>query len=115
MRISVWSSDVCSSDLFRSVLIDPYTGKVRGQKSSFGLASFLRIFHKQLYIVPVDLLVHGTWIVGALGVALLSSALAGLLSMRRWWRALVTLRRGDRKSTRLHSSHYCADRMPSSA
>lgn len=76
------------------VLIDPYTGALQGHKSGFNLESFFRIFHKQLYIVPSTHRMHGTLIVGALSILLLAGAITGLLSIKRWWRAFLTLRRG---------------------
>jgi len=81
----------------RLVLIDPYSGKLLAQKSSFNLESFFRIFHKQLYVVPTIFGFHGTLIVGAFAVALLLGAITGLISIKRWWRALYTLRFGRSK------------------
>lgn len=78
----------------RTVPYDPNSGEVRAARGSFGLASFLRIFHKQFYIVPDNFGFHGTLVVGLLGAFLLVTVIAGLLSLRRWWRALVLLRRG---------------------
>ena len=78
----------------RLVLINPYTGAIQGHRSSFNLSSFFRIFHKQLYIVPVNLGFHGTLVVGVLAILLLVGAITGLLSIKRWWRAFLTLRQG---------------------
>ncbi|MGQ9366818.1 PepSY-associated TM helix domain-containing protein [Azospirillum sp. ST 5-10] len=78
----------------RRVPVDPATGRVQGQRSNFGVAAFLRIFHKQLYIVPSVMGVHGTLLVGALALPLLAGAVAGWLSLARWRRALTTLRVG---------------------
>ena len=83
----------------RWVFVDPYSGEVTGQRSMFGLVSFLRIFHKQLYVVPSNLWIHGVLIVGALGIVLVVSLLTGVLSHRRWWRSLFRLRAG--RSVRL--------------
>lgn len=79
---------------FRWVLVDPYTGDLRGLRSGFNLVSFFRIFHKQLYVVPGIFGIHGTLIVGALAILLLVSSVTGVLSIKRWWRAFVTLRTG---------------------
>src|SRR3546814_9515040 len=99
MRISDWSSDVCSSDLFpdaerpdRTAAARPVLGRAVPAGAGDG--------------VPPDL-------------ARLSPA--GVLPALE--RALRGLRRavargnrvGDRMSTRLNSSHYFASRMPSSA
>lgn len=79
---------------FRTILIDPHSGAIKGHRGSFGLTSFLRIFHKQLYVVPTIFGIHGTLIVGALAIALLLASIAGLLSITRWWRTLFVLRNG---------------------
>lgn len=79
---------------FRSVLVNPHNGEVQGLRGSFNLVSFFRIFHKQFYVVPSEFGFHGTLIVGTLGILLLVGTIAGLLSIKRWWRALVTLRLG---------------------
>lgn len=84
---------------FRRVHVDPSTDAVTGTRSGFSLASFLRIFHKQLYIVPSVMGVHGTLAVGALAIVLLVGSVAGFLTLRRWWQALATLRSG--RSARL--------------
>ncbi|MEQ9557382.1 MAG: PepSY domain-containing protein [Rhodospirillales bacterium] len=76
----------------RVVLVDPYSGQVQGQRSTFNAQSFFRLFHKQFYIVPTVQGLHGILIVGPLGLVLLLSAVTGLLSIKRWWRALVRLR-----------------------
>src|SRR3546814_4495699 len=109
MRISDWSSDVCSSDLSLShALFDQYEGWILGA---------LLLFHPFL-IVPV--LAFGWlwalsnqprgegegWIAGAYDC----STGFGFLG-----RNMDPTNPADRKSTRLNSSHYCASRMPSSA
>lgn len=78
---------------FQLVMVNPYSGAVQGLKSSFNIRSFFRIFHKQLYIVPTIFRFHGTLIVGALAILLLLGVIVGLLSMKHWRRAFVTLRR----------------------
>src|SRR3546814_8484485 len=113
MRISDWSSDVCSSDLAD----DEY----RGALSSF---TALREAGKPaaLYVFPNEH--HNIWQP--------AHRLAAYRRNIQWfdfwlnghedenpvdpdqyvqWRAM----KGDRKSTRLNSSHSCASRMPSSA
>lgn len=77
---------------YRYVYVDPYTGKVTGQGSTVNIKSFLRIFHKQFYIVPTQAGFHGTLIVGAFGLVLIFSAISGLLFYKRWWRSLWRLR-----------------------
>src|SRR3546814_7488586 len=99
MRISDWSSDVCSSDLARSGEIM----RNRGRLSLYGCGS------------------------AALALWLAAAPVAAAQSVRSFdipagdlGRALNSFARQanqelDRKSTRLNSSHSCAYRMPSSA
>src|SRR3546814_6529543 len=129
MRISDWSSDVCSSDLFLHIQPQP------GQDSTL-LAGFLHvIFAEELY--DADFVTAN-----AVGFDVLKRAVAGftpdhvsrvvgvpknqiLLAARTFAAAksgcVVTATgahfplHGDRKRTRLNSSHSCASRMPSSA
>jgi uncharacterized iron-regulated membrane protein len=67
---------------------------VRDHRSGFGLQSFLRILHKQFYLVPGIVGFHGTLIVGALALPLLLAVYTGLVSVKRWWRAMRQIRRG---------------------
>lgn len=83
----------------RLVPVDPWTAEPRPARAGLGLAQFLRVFHKQLYLVASVAGFHGTLVVGALGAALLLALVAGLISIRRWWRAFYTLRAG--RSARL--------------
>jgi uncharacterized iron-regulated membrane protein len=79
---------------YRGVPVDPHSYAVGENRSSFGLQSFLRILHKQLYLVPGVIGVHGTLIVGLLSLPLLVAVYTGLASVRRWWRAMRQIRRG---------------------
>lgn len=79
---------------YRGVAVDPHSYAVGENRSSFGLQSFLRILHKQLYLVPGVIGFHGTLIVGALSLPLLVAVYTGLASVRRWWRAMRQIRRG---------------------
>src|SRR3546814_8775731 len=99
MRISVWSSDVCSSDI--AGVDRPWIGR---------LIVLLHLAEEDL----LEICHFGLWnlshrrfdvAVISLGVDFLHGLNLGdlLLSGR------------DRKSTRLNSSHSCASRMPSSA
>src|SRR3546814_3279488 len=94
MRISDWSSDVCSSDL--DIDVDP------------GAVPFDAEF------IGVDLLAR------ELQVARFGPRVARRVRRPRECRdaggiLCIGPRGRDRKRTRLHSSHYCAPRMPSSA
>lgn len=90
---------------FRLALVDAKKYTFLGQRSTFGLSSFLRILHKQFYIVPGIFGFHGIWIVGILGLFLIVSAVTGLLSVARWKRAMFTLRVGRSKRLFLSDLH----------
>src|SRR3546814_5395770 len=100
MRISDWSSDVCSSDLQYFIL---------------GFALLVGLLFLGRWFVEADphklaggLKWGGFAIAAVVLVLLLVSGRLGLLA------ALVPAGI-DRKSTRLNSSHSCASRLPSSA
>jgi len=76
----------------RWVYVDPFTGEVQGQSLQFDVKSFLRIFHKQFYIVPSAMWPHGTLLVGVFAFVLLFSVVTALLFYKGWWRSLVRLR-----------------------
>lgn len=86
----------------RVVFIDPYRFEVTGQRTFLDVKSFVRILHKQLYLVPNVVGFHGTWLVGLFGLVLVLAAVSGLFVFREPWLALVTLR--WRKSGRLFRS-----------
>jgi uncharacterized iron-regulated membrane protein len=79
---------------YRGVAVDPHSYAVSESRSSFGLQSFLRILHKQFYLVSGVIGFHGTLIVGLLALPLLVAIYTGLVSVRRWWRAMRQVRRG---------------------
>src|SRR3546814_3525093 len=107
MRISDWSSDVCSSDLVR------YVCPCGADQEIDLVLTTLQTFQNNLLSVeacrdkdddadPVDL--HPCRMRRAVEGA--DNAHAEIGGSRK---------AGDRKSTRLTSSHSCADRMPLSA
>src|SRR3546814_4758833 len=103
MRISDWSSDVCSSDLRRIIesLNRPLRPTVAFHEQGHCQEDWRRCGRQS------DADPHVT--------ALRETPFEGstyIVEARKVWRALLS---GDRKSTRLNSSHYCAYRMPSSA
>lgn len=92
-----WSASVAIAPRrgdIRLVFVDPYSYEVKGQRSTFGIASFLRIFHKQFYLIPPVIGFHGVLIVGVIGLLVLTSSITGILSYRRWWRAFTRIRFG---------------------
>src|SRR3546814_8856048 len=109
MRISDWSSDVCSSDLASSAFI--------AQFRDIDVEVANLIFLELLRLLPIGF-----------GQPTDPVALQATVQRRAcqvWDHVLQRdehvverqsrLHRTDRKSTRLNSSHYCASRMPSSA
>src|SRR3546814_5914799 len=111
MRISDWSSDVCSSDLLRFgfrhalhamragfVLELRINAEAEDARNDFLEAAVLTFVGGQDFDLPSTrfrvLAVHSVQVTGE-------------------DRRLVAA--GDRKRTRLKSSHYCESRMPSSA
>src|SRR3546814_1345487 len=131
MRISDWSSDVCSSDLFESATEPAKLAfLVRHQKplKMLGHDRQTRQFRASVtrcFIPPVFELFKNMRDLQCLhaaegGVVIHQEIKAGRfqtplpLFLAPEFRALRN-RRLDRKSTRLNSSHSCASRMPSSA
>src|SRR3546814_2483012 len=114
MRISDWSSDVCSSDLVAGAGEDDDVGRV-----------FLdRDLHRQREIIGREnLVVEG--VIPDFGriareaapdmAAPVDHRDRGPAEQRRWQLGLRLVRTADRKSTRLNSSHYCASPMPYSS
>src|SRR3546814_1410722 len=94
MRISDWISDVCSSDLQPSMFYFP------------GLA-------QRPFFERSDFAWAGA--VEAAADAIRAELLAMVGGAADAFGPYVTAAPGDRKSTRLNSSHSCAYRMPSSA
>src|SRR3546814_5888903 len=113
MRISDWSSDVCSSDLPQSAItapceqadpfgdessaLSPLALALRGS-SGFDLAADVRLDSER---DPDD--------------AADDSSTAAQATITNIPAELTALVQRDRKSTRLNSSHECAYRMPYSA
>src|SRR3546814_10481680 len=105
MRISDWSSDVCSSDLLEILgLVDRFAV---GLHDAIGGAQH-QLAHADALEVEVvaDHLDRRRHHVGELHLADAQSAAAA---------GRAEPAEKDRKSTRLKSSPYCASRMPSSA
>jgi uncharacterized iron-regulated membrane protein len=75
---------------WRYVFVDPYSARVNGTFSEFGIPRFFRSFHKQFYIYPGSL-PHGVYALGPLGLVLLLSLLTGLSFYRFRWRDLLML------------------------
>src|SRR3546814_6281133 len=119
MRISDWSSDVCSSDLLRQRLQGPGRAAVTLQKlAEHHRPDVLRADQAQ----PVQPLAIAQRFSFAIAHRL-KIVVGGDGGKGDWWRGaplVPPLRPScsasepgiDRKSTRLNSSHSCASRMP---
>src|SRR3546814_1256567 len=131
MRISDWSSDVCSSDLVPALRWRAYVelgGHLLGFWAASAAAFLCYLAAFPAIDAPGAVQTAGTflvsWAAGFVAVfapqragvfettmaGLLDGPVAALALVIAGYRALP-----DRKSTRLNSRHYCAARMPSSA
>src|SRR3546814_4112307 len=130
MRISDWSSDVCSSDVATAAapIVDVTLDDAGGGRARL-TAGTAPAEAATVWLITFDD-DHDTTIArGENGGRALhnSNVVRALSTLGTWSGEAVTFpldfaaataagRAGcDRKSTRLHSSHYCALRMPSSA
>src|SRR3546814_7036635 len=117
MRISDWSSDVCSSDLIDA---DKLTAAIGSDGKSIPLEAAYE--HSLQYAPSIADNTRASLSNGLAALAhseygqLVLASLPGLSSdsARKIGEAYETLGE-DRKSTRLNSSHSCASRMPSCA
>src|SRR3546814_5396936 len=106
MRISDWSSDVCSSDLFGDA-----GGRLVYTKLYEAFFVQVKIAVFGAFCLSFPIIANQLWAFVAPGLyAKQKKALLPFLIATPFLFAM-----GDRKSTRLNSSHYCASRMPSSA
>src|SRR3546814_3626883 len=113
MRISDWSSDVCSSDLSFNTAFSPRKSQIGGK--GLGRFTWLKAFDQALVkstfrdddatLHTRDFVFDQSYDLDERGLPKTATAQA----------RGTTIHLSERKSTRLHSSHYCASRMPSSA
>src|SRR3546814_7341536 len=108
MRISDWSSDVCSSDL--SVDVDGDAGAFELGEAVGGLG-----VHRGGLGLVLGALGLELGDVGRRGRHCLALGHEVVAAVTGLDVDLVAQVAADRKSTRLNSSHSCASRMPSSA
>src|SRR3546814_6656693 len=99
MRISDWSSDVCSSDLAG---VAATFAMALGTAITVSALAILTPYSKRLALTAVGARQH--WVEAAYrGLGLLGAGLLVALGGGLFWTSLGPS--GDRKSTRLHSSH----------
>src|SRR3546814_8582309 len=117
MRISDWSSDVCSSDLLNNVTVGTAQVMTNGVFTP-GLTTTSPLGTLTITGFTPVTAADGSVIGGTftyeyvLGDNTLTHPAAGEDDVTDSFAVTVT---EDRKSTRLNSSHSCAPRMPSSA
>src|SRR3546814_9177385 len=105
MRISDWSSDVCSSDLnSMALLADGW--HMSSHTLALGMAAFAYLMARRL--ANDRRFAFGTWkieILGGFTSALLLLLIAASMAHQSFERLLRPATIQDRKSTRLNSSH----------
>src|SRR3546814_5709440 len=99
MRISDWSSDVCSSDLADPVFADYLAAYGRGGQRAMGLHALKYLGRLYWYTVEFGLIEEA----GALRIY--GSGIVSSFSESRFALDDPSPNRIDRKSTRLNSSH----------
>src|SRR3546814_5818203 len=109
MRISDWSSDVCSSDLQKAWIQERIEGRDKEvQFTEQGKKAILnKLIEGEIFERFCHMKFTGTKRFGLEGGEALIPAMEAIIKRGG--------QLGDRKSTRLNSSHYCASRMPSAA
>src|SRR3546814_4328273 len=129
MRISDWSSDVCSSDLAGLWQAAPHAPQTANPRATMTLP--IKIEIRAVYkvfgakeVLAVQLLKQGadtTTVqaetgcnVGLAGVSALipKGQISCIMGLSGSGKSTLVRNLKDRKSTRLNSSHYCAPRMP---
>src|SRR3546814_6948441 len=104
MRISDWSSDVCSSDLVGDMLLQEIVALRIAEHDDARLADIAR---RRQAGDPLDPVRHEG--IGKVGIGLPDPVDAEAGDVAEAGGGI------DRKSTRLNTSHYCAHRLQSSA
>src|SRR3546814_8724203 len=119
MRISDWSSDVCSSDLFIGTVcafVGATVGLVLGVASAYFSGKLDLILQRVMDIfMAFPLIIMALAIVSIFGTGtqnvIIAITIPFIPKAARVVRSSALAIR-DRKSTRLNSSHQCASRMP---
>src|SRR3546814_6671486 len=106
MRISDWSSDVCSSDLFAACKLYPANATTNSAHGVTDLRNLRAVF-EAMQRAGMPLLIHGEVTDAAVDIfdreaVFIDRALTGLV---RDFPELRIVLEQDRKSTRLNSSH----------
>lgn len=73
----------------RTIYVNPYTGAIQGEKSTFDLRELLRELHGWLLIPFTAHYSPGWYIVSAMSIPLLGSLVTGLVVYKKFWRAFL--------------------------
>lgn len=72
-----------------TLYVNPYTGRIQGEKSAFDLREFLRELHGWLLIPFTAEYSPGWYIVSAMSIPLMGSLITGLVVYKKFWRAIL--------------------------
>lgn len=72
-----------------TLYVNPYTGAIQGEKSTFDLRELLRELHGWLLIPFTANYSPGWYIVSAMSIPLLGSLVSGLFVYKKFWRAFL--------------------------
>jgi uncharacterized iron-regulated membrane protein len=73
----------------RTIYVNPYTGDIQGEKSTFDLRQLLRELHGWLLIPFTASYSPGWYIVSAMSIPLMGSLITGLFVYKKFWRAIL--------------------------
>ena len=73
----------------RTIYVNPYTGAIQGEKSTFDLRQLLRELHGWLLIPFTAKYSPGWYIVSAMSIPLMGSLITGLFVYKKFWRAFL--------------------------
>ena len=73
----------------RTIYVNPYTGQIQGEKSTFDLRELLRELHGWLLIPFTANYSPGWYIVSAMSIPLMGSLITGLFVYKKFWRAIL--------------------------
>lgn len=85
----------------RTVYVNPFTGKIQGEKSTFDLRQLLRELHGWLLIPFTATYSPGWYIVSAMSIPLLGSLITGLFVYKKFWRAILRPRLRVKQGSRV--------------
>jgi len=84
-----------------TVYVNPYTGTIQGEKSTFDLRQLLRELHGWLLIPFTAKYSLGWYLVSAMSIPLLGSLITGLVVYKKFWRAFLWPRLRIRQGARV--------------